>query len=248
MARHRPTIASGTRGLLFVDNPTASPGSAPPTTPPVSASPDSTPGTTPGSQPAATTTTTAPPAAPVAVPTSCCCSSSESVELAARDLYQSVLDRTTTPTSSSEPTASDATTVAGDYEGLLVTLRENHEEYANVIAGVVGRPAVPPSREVLDQFSAGFASADIAEIVSTAYDLESTLVATHPEVIGRAGGCRRRGHDRRGRDRRGPARHGAGRGRRPARRSRRHARELRDTVCLANRDEPAGTAPGSTEG
>ncbi len=231
-----------------MDNPTASPGTAPPTTPPVSASPDSTPGTTPGSQPAAaTTTTTAPPLRPSPADV-VLLQLVQSVELAARDLYQSVLDRTTTPTSSSEPTASDATTVAGDYEGLLVTLRENHEEYANVIAGVVGRPAVPPSREVLDQFSAGFASADIAEIVSTAYDLESTLVATHPEVIGRLEGV-----------------DGASTIAGAVIVEARHATALAAVagrlddldamlvnsatpLTLPTRDEPAGTAPGSTEG
>ena len=72
----------------------------------------------------------------------------------------------------------------GDYEGLFTTLRENHEEYANSIAGLVGESAVPRSREVYDKFADRFTTTDVTELAAAAYDLESMLVATHPEVIG----------------------------------------------------------------
>ena len=63
-------------------------------------------------------------------------------------------------------------------------MRENHEEYANSIAGLVGESAVPRSREVYDKFADRFTTTDVTELAAAAYDLESMLVATHPEVIG----------------------------------------------------------------
>jgi hypothetical protein len=156
-----------------VDHPSASPRSTPPTSSPAS--------TGAGSEPAAssTTTTTAPPLNPTRAD-KVLLQLAESVELAARDLYQSVLPEPTTDTSSSVPAGSPL----GDYEDLFMTLRENHEEYANSIAGLVGEAAVPRSREVYDQFADRFTTSDVTELAAAAYDLESLLVATHPEVIG----------------------------------------------------------------
>jgi Ferritin-like domain len=156
-----------------VDHPSASPRSTPPTTSPAS--------TNAGSEPAAgsTTTTTAPPLNPSRAD-KVLLQLAESVELAARDLYQSVLPEPDVDTTSSVPAGSPL----GDYEGLFTTLRENHEEYANSIAGLVGQSAVPRSREVYDQFADRFTTTDVTELAAAAYDLESMLVATHPEVIG----------------------------------------------------------------
>jgi hypothetical protein len=159
-----------------VDHPSASPRSTPPATSPAS--------TNAGSEPAAgsTTTTTAPPLNPSRAD-KVLLQLAESVELAARDLYQSVLPSPTADTSassSSEPAGS----ALGDYEGLFTTLRENHEEYANSIAGLVGESAVPRSRDVYDKFADRFTTTDVTELAAAAYDLESMLVATHPEVIG----------------------------------------------------------------
>ena len=157
-----------------MDHPSASPRSTPPATSPAS--------TDAGSEPAAgsTTTTTAPPLNPSRAD-KVLLQLAESVELAARDLYQSVLPSPTADTSSSsEPAGSPL----GDYEGLFSTLRENHEEYANSIAGLVGESAVPRSREVYDKFADRFTTTDVTELAAAAYDLESMLVATHPEVIG----------------------------------------------------------------
>ena len=157
-----------------MDHPSASPRSTPPATSPAS--------TNAGSEPAAgsTTTTSAPPLNPSPAD-KVLLQLAESVELAARDLYQSVLPSPTADTSaSSEPAGSPL----GDYEGLFTTLRENHEEYANSIAGLVGESAVPRSREVYDKFADRFTTTDVTELAAAAYDLESMLVATHPEVIG----------------------------------------------------------------
>ena len=159
-----------------MDHPSASPRSTPPATSPAS--------TNAGSEPAAgsTTTTTAPPLNPSRAD-KVLLQLAESVELAARDLYQSVLPSPTADTSSSS-SSEPAGSALGDYEGLFTTLRENHEEYANSIAGLVGESAVPRSREVYDKFADRFTTTDVTELAAAAYDLESMLVATHPEVIG----------------------------------------------------------------
>ena len=160
-----------------MDHPSASPRSTPPATSPAS--------TDAGSEPAAgsTTTTTAPPLNPSRAD-KVLLQLAESVELAARDLYQSVLPSPTADTSSASSSSEPAGSALGDYEGLFTTLRENHEEYANSIAGLVGESAVPRSREVYDKFADRFTTTDVTELAAAAYDLESMLVATHPEIIG----------------------------------------------------------------
>lgn len=97
----------------------------------------------------------------------------QSFELTARDLYQTVVDN-------------DG---AGDYADVFDTLRQNHEEYGNVLAGIIGVDA-PQRRDdaIFDQFSAGFEGGSIDSIAQAAYDLESTAVATHTDLIGQLEG------------------------------------------------------------
>jgi Ferritin-like domain len=171
-----------------VQTPTAAPRTAPPTTPPGSAPASSAAGESTGSAPAAaaSTTTTAPPLRP-SRRDAALLQVVEAYELAARDLYQTVLTPPAT-TGSSGPDDTTTAAVTGDYEAFFATLRENHEGYANVIAGLVGAPAVPRSPKVYDEFVERFASRDTTELAAAAYELESTLVATHPEVIARLDG------------------------------------------------------------
>ena len=96
-------------------------------------------------------------------------SSSQELEFTIRDLYDAAVD---------------AGLIDDESTPVFVTMRENHEEYANSIAGLVGESAVPRSREVYDKFADRFTTTDITELAAAAYDLESMLVATHPEVIG----------------------------------------------------------------
>lgn len=177
-----------------MDNPAATPRSAPPTTQPSqtvpavsspsngaptdSQAPPTPPdgdqpvgsdagGAAPASQPPATATTivsSRPTTEDVAL-----LAFAQSFELTARDLYQTAI------------TAG----AGGDYAHVFATVMENHEEYGNVIAGLIGTDA-PQRRDdaMYDQFVSGFDNSDTTAVAKAGYDLESTAVATHSELIG----------------------------------------------------------------
>ena len=163
-----------------MDNPTAAPRSVPPSTEPDAGAPAGTatsgsepgpitPGTSEpsGTEPAATTTTV-PPTRPTREDVALL-AFAQSFELTARDLYQAAIDGG----------------AAGSFTDVFSALMENHEEYGNVIAGIIGVEA-PQRRDdaIYDQFFAGF-NARLPEAVAQAgYDLESTAVATHTDLIG----------------------------------------------------------------
>ena len=133
----------------------------------VSASPDTTtPTSDDGTAPseAAAPTTTLPPKHPTEDDITLL-QFAESMELAARDLYQSAID-------------------AGAEEESLTAIRDNHQAYASILKGLLGtRGALSRSDEVYDRFEAGFATSDVSELSRAAYDLESTAVATHTELL-----------------------------------------------------------------
>ena len=93
----------------------------------------------------------------------------QSFELTARDLYETAI----------------AAGAAGNHADVFTTLMENHEEYGNVLAGIIGVDA-PQERDnaIFDQFVVGFDSSDTVAVAEAAYELESTAVATHTELIG----------------------------------------------------------------
>ena len=130
----------------------------------VSASPDTTiPTSDEGSVPAATTTTL-PPARPTEADVPLL-QFAESFELTARDLYQAAID-------------------AGAEDEVLTAIRDNHQAYASIIKGMLGTAgALSRSDAVYDQFEADFATADVPTLAVAAYDLESTAVATHTELL-----------------------------------------------------------------
>ena len=78
---------------------------------------------------------------------------------------------------------------AGDYGDVFTTLMENHEEYGNVLAGILGVEA-PQRRDdaIFDQFADGFGESDPGAVAQACYDFESTAVATHNELIGQLAG------------------------------------------------------------
>lgn len=134
----------------------------------VSASPDT---TTPtgdeGSGPpeSAATTTTEPPQRPTPddVPL---LQFAESFELAARDLYQAAID-------------------AGAEEETLPALRDNHQAAASILKGMLGtQSASSRSDDVFDRFERDFSTTDIPALATVGYELESTAVATHTELVG----------------------------------------------------------------
>jgi len=79
------------------------------------------------------------------------------LELSARDLYDSAIS-------------------AGADDELWAVLREQHESYAQRLAGIIGNSAGISDAELFDSLSGPFGAADPAE---PAAELENTLAATH---------------------------------------------------------------------
>ena len=92
-----------------------------------------------------------------------------SLELTARDLY-------------------DAAIEAGADAELLTPFSRHHASYAQAIAGLTGVSANRRIDAVFDEAEGGFATSDSATVLASAYDLESTAVATHTELLGRLEG------------------------------------------------------------
>ena len=139
-----------------------------------SASPDTTEPTDESSTPPTTaaapaTTTTLPPKRPSASDI-VFLNFAESVELAARDLYQSSID-------------------AGAKDDLITLLVANHRGYADIIRGILGTRSVGlRDNDLYDAESSKFAVADMQALAPPAYDLESTLVATHTDLLAKLEG------------------------------------------------------------
>jgi Ferritin-like domain len=90
---------------------------------------------------------------------------SMSMEMSARDLYQTSLD-------------------AGSDDPLVSVLRNNHRSYVDILRAILGTSAVDRRNEQLyDEFVTGFEQTDLVALAETAYDLESTAVATNTELL-----------------------------------------------------------------
>jgi hypothetical protein len=90
----------------------------------------------------------------------------QSLELAARDLYQLAID-------------------AGidDPDGSIAVIARNHRAYAESIAGMTGVSANSPSQEVYDALESGFDTTDVQQFAAAAQQLENDAVATHTELL-----------------------------------------------------------------
>ena len=143
---------------------TASPRTAPPTSPPASGPVES--------APAAESTTTA-PRRPTADDVALL-GFAQTVELTARDLYQAALD---------------GGLADSDLADVFMTLRDNHKEYANRLSGILGVDA-PQQRDdaLFDELVGGFEGGDAVDVATSGTELESTIVATHTDLIGRLEG------------------------------------------------------------
>ena len=62
-------------------------------------------------------------------------------------------------------------------------LADQHEAYAQGIAGFVGEPADTRNDAVYDALEATFATSDQTAVATAGYDLESTAVATHTALL-----------------------------------------------------------------
>jgi Ferritin-like domain len=117
------------------------------------------------------TTTTTPPQRPTAGDVALL-GFSQSVELAARNLYDVAL----------------GTKVFDDNtRAVMATIRESHDAYAASLSGILGRLAPQEVNPVFDDAKGGF-SGDLSAILQAAYDFESTLVATHTDVLSKLQG------------------------------------------------------------
>ena len=88
-----------------------------------------------------------------------------SIEMTARDLYQTAID-------------------AGADDPLVSVLRNNHRGYVDILRAILGTSALDRRNEQLyDEYVGAFEETDIAALAETAYDLESTAVATHTETL-----------------------------------------------------------------
>ena len=94
----------------------------------------------------------------------------QSFELTARDLYQAALD---------------GGLADHDLSDVFTTLRNNHEEYANRLLGILGVDA-PQHRDdaLFDELVGGFEGGDAAAVATAGRELEATAVATHAELLG----------------------------------------------------------------
>jgi hypothetical protein len=88
-----------------------------------------------------------------------------SVEMTAADLYQAAIG-------------------AGVDDPLVTVLRNSHRSYADVLRAILGTSAIDRRDEALyDENVASFEDPDMASLAATAYDFESSLVATHTEQL-----------------------------------------------------------------
>ncbi len=129
------------------------------------------PATTPPTEPAPTTTV-APPLQPTDADVELLVFA-EGVELAARDLYDIAL----------------ASVEFSDVQRTVVaTLRESHEAYFQSLAAILGRRGSGQANaDVVSALRGGF-TGDAAKVLGSMYDLESTAVATHTEILGELDG------------------------------------------------------------
>lgn len=85
------------------------------------------------------------------------------LELAARDLYDSAIE-------------------AGAADEIWAAMREQHEAYAQLLAGIAGISTMSRDDATFGELGEGFDSSDLA---SAALDLENVVAATHLELLGR---------------------------------------------------------------
>ncbi|MEY2401152.1 MAG: hypothetical protein QOJ08_1263 [Ilumatobacteraceae bacterium] len=121
---------------------------------------DSTPATTPA------TTTTAPPKRPTDDDVALL-GFAQSVELAARDLYDDAL-------------AGDV--FDADTRAVVATIRESHDAYAAALSGMLGRSAPQEANSIGSDLASSF-TGDASSVLTSASKLESTAVATHLDIL-----------------------------------------------------------------
>jgi hypothetical protein len=124
----------------------------------------STPESTAGTTAAPATTTTLPPKRPSEADLPLL-NFAEGVEIAARDLYQAAVD-------------------AGVEDDLVKVLLANHKGYVDALRGLLGTDSRPERNEELyDELIDRVKVGGLAALAPIAYELESTVVATHIALL-----------------------------------------------------------------
>ena len=127
--------------------------------------------TTGPSDTTAATTTTAPPKQPTDDDVALL-GFSESVELAARDLYDVALG---------------TKDFDDNTRAVIATIRESHDAYAASLSAILGRQAQQTVNPVFDTVQSSFGG-DMKSVLDAAYAFESAAVATHTDVLGKLQG------------------------------------------------------------
>ena len=97
----------------------------------------------------------------------------QQVELTARDLYDVAIEEG----------------AAGDEDRVLMAARANHQAAADALSALIGTAAPQTAdAELFEQYADRFRTSDITAAAAAGYELESTLVATHTELIGQLEG------------------------------------------------------------
>lgn len=97
----------------------------------------------------------------------------QQVELTARDLYDVAIEEG----------------AAGDEDRVLMAARANHQAAADALSALIGTAAPQTAdAELFERYADRFRTSDLTAAAAAGYELESTLVATHTELIGQLEG------------------------------------------------------------
>jgi hypothetical protein len=79
------------------------------------------------------------------------------------------------------------TSLDGDHRLVIATIRESHDAYAASLSALLGRQAPQVVDPVFDKLKSSFGG-DASTMLDAAYEIESTAVATHTDILGRLQG------------------------------------------------------------
>lgn len=121
------------------------------------------------------------------------------LELAASELYRAKLeadgDTTVAEETVDEPTTAAPEPEEGEEAAVVSTLdalplsaailviAENHQSFAQAVAGITGLSADTPNSKIIDENRAGFTGSD-DEFFAAAHELEQAAAATHTALMG----------------------------------------------------------------
>lgn len=149
---------------------------------------DSVPAPGSGSGPGAATATSAPGREPTERDRQLL-RSAMAIELAARDLFRLAVAQKHGGAQATDTTTAGSGPAAQTPPDILQVAAGNHDQYADVIGGVLGESQHGARDEtVYSRWESDFRSGDETTVGQAAYDLESAIVATYEQMIGQLQG------------------------------------------------------------